>query len=90
MDLNDALLIKVRDQVERNTRRPAYMCDDEEWAVAFDEVLAAHPELSKPKPPVCPHCGSMAPYGDERNIWISAHLESRPHRLWWKLKAMGL
>lgn len=23
--------------------------------------------------PVCDICGSVAPYGDERNLWIGAH-----------------
>lgn len=23
--------------------------------------------------PVCEYCGSVAPYGDERNYWIGAH-----------------
>lgn len=36
--------------------------------------------------PVCPHCREMAPYGDERLVWLSAHLDSRLHRLWWTLK----
>lgn len=39
-----------------------------------------------PRAPVCPHCGDIAPYGDARHMWISAHLESRLHRWWWNLK----
>lgn len=39
-----------------------------------------------PVHPVCPHCGSVAPYGDERHMWISVHLEGRLHRWWWGLK----
>lgn len=35
---------------------------------------------------VCPHCQEMAPYGDERIIWLRAHLESRLHRWRWKFK----
>src|ERR1044071_59552 len=37
-------------------------------------------------PPVCPYCGDIAPFGDERLIWISAHLDNRFHRLWWELR----
>jgi hypothetical protein len=28
----------------------------------------------------------MAPYGDERIIWLQAHLDSRIHRWWWAMK----
>lgn len=38
--------------------------------------------------PVCPHCGSVAPYGDERIVWFSAHIDSRLHCWWWKLKKL--
>lgn len=34
----------------------------------------------------CPHCGDPVPFGDERLMWLSAHLDSRVHRLWWRLK----
>lgn len=42
--------------------------------------------------PLCPHCGESAPYGDERIVWLSAHIDSRFHRWWWTLKkaVMGL
>lgn len=34
----------------------------------------------------CPHCDDIAPHGDERLVWLRAHLESRPHRWWWGLR----
>jgi hypothetical protein len=37
-------------------------------------------------PPRCPYCDEPAPYGDERIIWLSVHLDSRTHRWWWALK----
>jgi hypothetical protein len=36
--------------------------------------------------PQCPYCGNIAPYGDERHMWMRVHLDSRLHRWWWKLK----
>lgn len=92
MDLNDIFLAKVREKVEENTRRPAYLCSDEEWAQAVDEVMEEEKKKGNPitSAPICPHCGSIAPYGDERNMWIWAHIDSRLHRWWWKLKARGL
>lgn len=33
----------------------------------------------------CPYCDDLAPYGDERHIWLRAHLDSRIHRVWWVL-----
>lgn len=41
-----------------------------------------------PKTPVCPHCKEIAPYGDERIVWNEAHLQSRVHAWWWKLKKL--
>lgn len=35
-----------------------------------------------PVRPVCPHCGSVAPYGEERMPWLETHVDSRWHR-WW-------
>lgn len=126
MDLNDELLARVREVVERNTNRPAYLCTDEEWMEALDEVMAlaqikriagtevfekarfllihfnnlspyqAEEEAwagavtmarellgDSEQAPVCPYCGSVAPYGDERLIWISIH-EGRFHRWRWR------
>ena len=128
MDLNDELLIKILSVVERNTNRPAYLCTDEEWAEALDEVMALEQvkhstgtevfekarfllinfqNLSPyqvdeatwrgavtmarellgitERAPVCPYCGSVAPYGDERHIWISVH-QGKLHRWRWKRK----
>lgn len=39
-----------------------------------------------PHTPICPHCGDLAPHGDERLVWNSAHLDSWIHRVWWKLR----
>src|SRR4051812_2926430 len=39
-----------------------------------------------PVRPVCPHCGSVAPYGEERHPWLRVHIESEWHRLWWNLR----
>lgn len=39
-----------------------------------------------PSTQVCPHCKELAPYGDERIVWLSAHLDSRLHRWWWRTK----
>lgn len=36
--------------------------------------------------PVCPHCGSVTPFGDERVKWLEAHIDSRVHRWWWDLR----
>lgn len=36
-------------------------------------------------PPVCQHCGSVAPYGDARIQWLSVH-HSRLHRWWWRVR----
>lgn len=36
--------------------------------------------------PICPHCGSVAPYGDPRLTWIRIHLDSRLHRWWWAFR----
>lgn len=33
----------------------------------------------------CPYCGELAPYGDERIVWLSAHLDSWWHHAWWVL-----
>lgn len=84
MDLNDELLARVRDIVERSTGRPAYMADDEEWAVALDSVLADAKKngIPIPSPPVCQYCGEVAPYGDERIQWLSVH-EGIFHRLYY-------
>lgn len=83
MQDNTWLYIKAQTIVERNTGRPAYLSDDEEWYAAVEEARA---ELGiTEKAPVCPHCGSVAPYGDERHMWISIH-SSRLHRWWWKWK----
>lgn len=41
-----------------------------------------------PPTPICPYCREIAPHGDERLVWIRAHLESRWHRWWWKLKGL--
>lgn len=37
---------------------------------------------SVPVRPVCPHCGSVAPYGEERLSWLEIHIDSSWHR-WW-------
>lgn len=74
---------KARDIVERNTGRPAYMSNDEEWYAAVEEARA---ELGiTERAPVCIYCGSVAPYGDERLIWISVH-QGPMHRWWYNLK----
>lgn len=79
----------VRETVERNTGRPSYLSSDEEWIEALDQVVAKggpHVEAVVFTLPVCPYCGSMAPFGDERHYWNRAHLESRFHKWWWNLK----
>lgn len=73
--------------VERVTGRPAYLCTDEEWAEAYAE---ARLRVGAKGPPTCPHCGDIAPYGDERWIWLSAHMDSLSHRWYWKLKKWWL
>ena len=50
----------------------------EEYAEQWAEKNDARPR--------CPYCGDYAPYGDERLIWLSAHLDSRTHRWWWSIK----
>lgn len=66
----------ARDIVERNTRKPSYLSDDEEWYTAVEEARA---ELGiTEKAPVCVYCGDVAPYGDARHSWISWH-NSRLH-----------
>lgn len=39
-----------------------------------------------PVRPVCPHCGSVAPYGEGRIPWLQAHIDSNIHRWWWTLR----
>lgn len=76
----------VRDIVVHNTGRPPYLCSDEEWVNALDEAVGRglmHPDVVFT---VCPHCLSVAPYGDERDLWVENHLESHLHRWWWKLR----
>lgn len=41
--------------------------------------------MSYVKAPTCDYCGDSAPFGDERNLWISLHL-SWPHRLYWTIR----
>lgn len=36
--------------------------------------------------PVCPHCGSVAPYGEERMMWLTVHIDSSLHRWWWRMR----
>jgi hypothetical protein len=35
---------------------------------------------------LCPHCGERPPHGDERIVWLDAHIKSLTHAWWWKLK----
>jgi hypothetical protein len=84
-DLNHPFWQKVRDRVEAVTMRPAYLCTDEEWLAAVDYVLELE-GVNAPKAPVCPHCGDVAPYGDEHWMWISAHLDSKWHAFWCQIK----
>lgn len=37
------------------------------------------------KPPLCHYCGSVAPSGDARNLWIDYH-EAWYHKAWHNLK----
>jgi hypothetical protein len=77
------LYIKAQEVVERNTGKPAYLSDDEEWYAAVEEARA---ELGlTERAPVCMYCGSVAPYGDERHMWISVH-QSWFHKRWWSLR----
>lgn len=39
-----------------------------------------------PVRPVCPHCGLVAPYGEERNPWLETHIDSPWHRWWWGIR----
>lgn len=74
------LYAKAQEIVERNTGKPAYLSDDEEWYAAVEEARA---ELGiTERAPVCSYCGSVAPYGDERHMWINVH-QSIFHRLYY-------
>lgn len=35
---------------------------------------------------ICPHCGSVAPYGPGRVRWLKEHVDSQVHRAWWGMK----
>lgn len=37
--------------------------------------------------PKCELCGSVAPYGDERNIWIGYHA-AWYHRAYWRVRSI--
>jgi hypothetical protein len=86
----DDFYAKVRKTAESRTGRPAYLATDEEWAEAVDEVLVSLTSgdwrPSDEYPHLCPYCGDVPPYGDERHMWISAHLNNLPHRWWWETK----
>lgn len=42
-------------------------------------------EQSKNKRPLCDYCLDLAPYGDERNLWLDYHL-SWYHKLYWTIR----
>jgi hypothetical protein len=77
------MYIRAQAIAEQRTGMPAYLCDDEDWYAAVEEARA---ELGiTERAPVCSHCGEVAPYGDERHQWLSAH-NNGFHRGWWKIK----
>jgi hypothetical protein len=42
--------------------------------------------------PQCPYCGAIVPrntHGDAWFQWMNAHIDSRLHRWWWKLRNRG-
>lgn len=78
---------RARDIAEHASGMAAYLCDDETWYAAVNQARA---ELGiTERAPVCIHCGSVAPHGDERNTWISIH-NGWFHRKWWEWKTRGL
>jgi hypothetical protein len=80
-DEEEEVYAKARYLVEHFDQIPAYLADDEQWdsAVAMAKDLLGFKE---PIPPICKYCGSVAPYGDARNYWITKHM-SRWHRWIW-------
>lgn len=62
---------------------PGYLTDDEREVALIVGQWALQ---AAPVNQVCPHCGAIAPHGDERIIWLRAHIDSRFHRLWWALR----
>lgn len=83
MGKRNELYARAREIAEQRTGMPAYLVDDEEWYGAVD---LARMELGifSDNAPVCPHCGDQGPHADGRIQWISAHLDSRLHRWWWR------
>lgn len=76
------MYLRAQEIAEQRTGMPAYLCDDEDWYAAVEEARA---ELGiTEKAPVCPYCGKVAPYGDERHMWLNIH-NSGAHRFWWKM-----
>lgn len=82
-ELEEELFARARSIVEHATGAPAYLCEEEIWYAAVDEAAAELGILDRA--PVCEWCGSVAPYGDERHMWISIH-QSWFHKRWWKWK----
>lgn len=76
---------KVRETVEYGTEKPAYLADDEEWAIAVD-IVWKEAMYKSPIGSTCPHCGEPAPYGNARIPWLDWHIDSHIHKWWWKTK----
>lgn len=68
-----------------------FAVEQKQSAVSFEEaevVKVVHTWLQDGAAirQVCPHCGSVAAYGDGRYRWLRVHIQSSSHAFYWRLR----